>query len=214
MNRLTDEVIDHWDNNFDQTESYEYDLTGNRTSVGRLSEAATDPSTLVEADYDQITEYRYDANDRLFAELSDDQTTDNADTTTIYGYDHTQQTAKTVYTSLLDEATIDSLVDDGDDTGLDPTTELPFHDLMAQRLASSETDASATLAELTQHLVTEIRKQIALVGFWSNATKQDELRKFIKQDLDASNLFDFGDLDKLAADLVDLTKANQHKLSE
>ena len=34
-NRLTDEVLDHWDGAFDQTESFQYDLSGNRTQLER-----------------------------------------------------------------------------------------------------------------------------------------------------------------------------------
>ena len=105
VGRLTDEVLDHWDNQFDQTESFTYDLTGNRLALDR--DLGND-STI-----DESIEYRYDANDRLFAELSD---TAN-DTTAIYQYDHTQQLDKAVYTTLLDEAAVNSLADGGDDSG-------------------------------------------------------------------------------------------------
>ncbi len=108
LNRLTDEVIDHWDNAFDQTESYQYDLTGNRSLLQR--DNGNDGTV------DESIEYRYDANDRLFAELANDQTLADADTTTIYGYDHTLQTAKTVYTDLLDETTVNALAGGTDDT--------------------------------------------------------------------------------------------------
>ncbi|WP_236622194.1 RHS repeat-associated core domain-containing protein [Novipirellula maiorica] len=87
VGRLTDEVIDHWDNNFDQTESFTYDLTGNRIQLDR------DHGN---NGVDQVITYDYDANDRLFNEILDDLTATNADTTTTYGYDHTQQTSKTV----------------------------------------------------------------------------------------------------------------------
>ncbi|WP_221225038.1 putative Ig domain-containing protein [Aporhodopirellula rubra] len=102
LNRLTDEVIDHWDDAFDQTESFEYDLTGNRTS--KTLDKGNDGTV------DESVDYRYDANDRLFAELSNDLTATDADATTIYGYDHTQQTAKTVYADLLDDSTIEALI--------------------------------------------------------------------------------------------------------
>ncbi|WP_345325659.1 hypothetical protein, partial [Novipirellula rosea] len=104
MGRLTDEVIDHWDNNFDQTESYEYDLTGDRVALDR--DLGNNSSI------DESIEYRYDANDRLFAELSDA----SADTTTIYLYDQTQQTAKTAYTGLLDDTTVNALAAEGSDS--------------------------------------------------------------------------------------------------
>ena len=62
---------------------------------------------------------------------------------------------------------------------------------------------------LTRSLVADIRGQIAVVGFWENGTKQDELRKGVKRNLDDSNLFAYDDLDELAVDLVALAKANQ-----
>ena len=102
---------------------------------------------------------------------------------------------------------------DEDDTGLDPATELPFHSQMAEKLATSDHDASEQLVELTRHLVAKIRWIISVVGFWDNATKQDELRKAIKRTLDDSDLFTFSSLDGLASELVALAKANQHRLS-
>ncbi|GAA4443172.1 hypothetical protein GCM10023156_00020 [Novipirellula rosea] len=129
MGRLTDEVIDHWDDTFDQTESYEYDLTGNRLALDRDK---GNNSTI-----DESVEYRYDANDRLFAELFD--STD--DTTTIYDYDHTQQTAKIVYTSLLSEATIDALVDGGDDSAQQRVSSQSFTYNLQGRMNQAVIDA-------------------------------------------------------------------------
>jgi hypothetical protein len=57
-----------------------------------------------------------------------------------------------------------------------------------------------------------VRTQIAVVGFWENGTKQDELRKAVKRSLDDSNLFAYDDLDELAVDLVALAKANRERL--
>ena len=101
---------------------------------------------------------------------------------------------------------------DENHTGLDPATELPFHNLMAERIASSGPDTTDRLITRTSELVAEIRRMIGVVGFWDNATKQDDLRKSIKQSLDDSDLFDFDGLDELAVELVALAKANQHRL--
>jgi type I restriction enzyme R subunit len=98
------------------------------------------------------------------------------------------------------------------DTGLDPATELPFHGLMAERVASSDGAAADALTALTRSLVADVRSQIAVVGFWENGTKQDELRKTVKRSLDDSNLFAYDDLDELAVDLVALAKANRERL--
>jgi type I restriction enzyme R subunit len=101
---------------------------------------------------------------------------------------------------------------DEEQTGLDPNIELPFYGVMAERLASSDPDAAERLITVTQNLVADIRTHIAVVGFWHNATKQDALRRSVKVALDRSNLFEYGDLDSLAVNLVDLAKANQHRL--
>ena len=101
---------------------------------------------------------------------------------------------------------------DDDHTGLDPATELPFHSLMAERVASSKPDTTDRLVGFTGTLVAEIRRMINVVGFWDNATKQDDLRKAIKRSLDDSDLFNFDSLDELAVELVALAKANQHRL--
>ncbi|QDV45478.1 Putative deoxyribonuclease RhsC [Stieleria neptunia] len=87
VGRLTDEVIDHWDDTLDQTESFTYDLTGNRVSLER--DHGNDG-------VDQAITYNFDANDRLIDEVLDDLVDDNNDTTTTYTYDHTQNTSKTV----------------------------------------------------------------------------------------------------------------------
>jgi type I restriction enzyme R subunit len=98
------------------------------------------------------------------------------------------------------------------DTGLDPATELPFHGLMAERVASSDGAAADALTALTRSLVADVRSQMAVVGFWENSTKQDEMRKAVKRGLDISNLFAYDDLDELAVDLVALAKANRERL--
>ena len=98
-------------------------------------------------------------------------------------------------------------------TGLDPATELPFHDQMAEQVASSAPDSSGRLIALTRGLVARIRGIIGAVGFWDNAHKQDELRKEIKRTLDDSELFVYEALDELAVECVALAKANQHRLS-
>ena len=91
--RLTDEVIDHWDDGFDQSESFSYDLTGNRKQLDR--DKGNDGTI------DEVIMYAYDANDRLLDEVLD-SIVDADDTTTTYAYDQTQQTSKTV-TSTTDQ---------------------------------------------------------------------------------------------------------------
>jgi type I restriction enzyme R subunit len=114
------------------------------------------------------------------------------------------------FQELIDEVNAGRV--DENHTGLDPTTELPFHNMMAEKVASSAPDATDELISLTSDLVTKIRRIIGAVGFWDNPTKQDDLRKTIKQTLDASDLFPYDSLDELAVELVALAKANQHRL--
>ena len=92
--RLSDEVLDHWDDGFDQTEIFNYDLTGNRMQLDR--DKGNDGTI------DEAITYTYDANDRLLDEVLD-SIVDTDDTTTTYAYDQTQQTSKAV------ERTIDQL---------------------------------------------------------------------------------------------------------
>ena len=54
---------------------------------------------------------------------------------------------------------------DEDETGLDPTTELPFHSQMVEKVASSALDTTERLVELTVELVAQIRRIIGVVGF-------------------------------------------------
>ena len=114
------------------------------------------------------------------------------------------------FQELIDE--VNAGRTDENRTGLDPATELPFHNMMAERAASSAPDAADELISLTSDLVTKVRRIIGAVGFWDNPTKQDDLRKTIKQTLDASDLFPYDSLDELAVELVALAKANQHRL--
>ena len=102
---------------------------------------------------------------------------------------------------------------DENNTGLDPVTELPFYGLMVEQVASSDADVGDRLVELTTALVAEIRRIASKAGFWSNAIRQDDLRKAVKGLLDYSDLFTYESLDELAVVIVAVAKANQHKLT-
>ncbi|MFN6164524.1 MAG: RHS repeat-associated core domain-containing protein, partial [Planctomycetota bacterium] len=87
--RLISEVLDSSDNSVDQTESYVYDLVGNR-----MRKEVNKPAT---AYVDQIFAYNYDANDRITSETLDNGVNGaGVDQTTTYGWTQMQQTSKTV----------------------------------------------------------------------------------------------------------------------
>jgi RHS repeat-associated protein len=71
LNRLTDEVFDHWDDTLDYVDQFEYDLVGNRLSARR--------DTAADGTIDRVMQYAYDANDRAtwqheFQRSADDPT--------------------------------------------------------------------------------------------------------------------------------------------
>ncbi len=96
LGRLTAEDFDFaYTGTFDANRSadYAFDLVGNRLTLkSDLDGDDTDDETIT---------YAYDDNDRLLREQKDDLTPTNADSTTFYGYDVTQQTSKTSYDGIL-----------------------------------------------------------------------------------------------------------------
>ena len=109
-----------------------------------------------------------------------------------------------------------------DDSGLDPVTEAPFYDLLRRELADEgktvSGPAEALLRELTVDLVTRIRAEISLVGFWHNAYAQGTLRAWMAVRLaepmiDGEDLFDFTRTTPVADRLVELAKANHARLA-
>ncbi len=72
--RLVEEIFDHYNDDFDQTSSWVYDVVGNR-----LQQTVNGVSTI----------YTYDVNDRLTLEISESKQTE-------YDYNRTQQTSKKI----------------------------------------------------------------------------------------------------------------------
>jgi type I restriction enzyme R subunit len=108
-----------------------------------------------------------------------------------------------------------------DDSGLDPVTEAPFYDLLKRELAEEDKAVSgaaeALLRELTVDLVTRIKAEIGLVGFWHNTYAQNTLRAWVairlaEPMIDGEDLFDFTRTNPLADRLVELAKANHARL--
>lgn len=99
-----------------------------------------------------------------------------------------------------------------DDTGLDAATERPFHGILAEEVPGADDAQAAELVTLTREIVAKVQRDVATVGFWSNAYRQDQLRRWIKLHLDATDLWSLPKCDELAAQLVELARANHHRL--
>jgi PIN domain nuclease of toxin-antitoxin system len=108
-----------------------------------------------------------------------------------------------------------------DDSGLNPVTEAPFYDLLRRELADEGRTLSAPgealLRDLTMDLVSHIRAEIGLVGFWHNTYAQNALRAWVATRLaepmiDGADLFDFTRTSPVASRLVELAKANHARL--
>jgi type I restriction enzyme R subunit len=103
-----------------------------------------------------------------------------------------------------------------DATGLDPHLHAPFYDVLKQERSKHPAPNSLTpaqLAALTVMLVEDvIRDEVNLVGFWKSATRQEALRGRIFVFIDDHEIIDFDHADAVADRLMELARANQHKL--
>ena len=108
-----------------------------------------------------------------------------------------------------------------DDSGLDPVTEAPFYDLLKRELVDEgktvSVPAEALLRDLTVDLVSHIKAEIGLVGFWHNSYAQNSLRAWVATQLaapliDGEDLFDFTRITPVADLVVELAKANHARL--
>ncbi|MCB9736464.1 MAG: type I restriction endonuclease subunit R [Deltaproteobacteria bacterium] len=115
--------------------------------------------------------------------------------------------------ALVKEATAGRQRDDA--TGLDPETQAPFYDVLKQAVAGDAALDDARrekLCALTVELVDHIRQEIGVVGFWAKAQAKSALRSAIFVTLDDAALVDFAALDALSDRLLELAKANHHRL--
>jgi type I restriction enzyme R subunit len=78
--------------------------------------------------------------------------------------------------------------------------------------------AEGLLRVLTVDVVSRIKAEIRLVGFWHNTYAQNTLRAWVATRLaepmiDGQDLFDFSRIDPVADRLVELAKANHARLA-
>ena len=104
-----------------------------------------------------------------------------------------------------------------DDTGLDPETQAPFFDLLQQELVGNEKVTGRKrdkLCALTVELVDHIRQEISIVGFWSRTQAGESLSSWIFMALDDADLLPFDKLLTVTDKLMELSKANHHRLAQ
>ena len=114
---------------------------------------------------------------------------------------------------LVDEAKEGRKKDDS--TGLDPQTQAPFFDVLQQEAVGDEKLLGAALdamCALTVEIVDHVRQEIGIVGFWTKPQARTRLRGWIFETLDDADVFKFDRLEPLADRLMELAKANHHRL--
>ncbi len=114
---------------------------------------------------------------------------------------------------LVDEAKEGRKKDDS--TGLDPETQAPFFDVLQQEAVGDEKLLGAALdamCALTVEIVDHVRQEIGIVGFWTKPQARTRLRGWIFETLDDADVFKFDRLEPLADRLMELAKANHHRL--
>jgi RHS repeat-associated protein len=177
--RLIYEKFDHYNDDFDQTLLWEYDLVSNRTTQ-KLDKGN-------DGTIDEVTKYTYDQNDRLLKEQHDAQNDGNFEKTTTYGYDHTQQTSKTVVVDgvklnetiyeynlqgRMSVVTITTFADDGTPTKIERTVyEYDEDGIRTSALHEIDVDGDGTFdtAKLTEYL----NDSLNITGY-SQVLKQTE----------------------------------------
>jgi type I restriction enzyme R subunit len=68
------------------------------------------------------------------------------------------------------------------------------------------------LRDLTVELVAHIRQEIGIVEFWQKVSAVQQLRTYVFEKLDDTDLFPFEELDHAADVIMDLANHNRGKL--
>lgn len=100
------------------------------------------------------------------------------------------------------------------DTGL-TSVEAAFFDLLKQEIEQDRKlpeRERVQLVQQTRDVVRMLREESKLVGFWKNATRQEELRGQVFTFLTDLELVEFERADEVADAIMELAKANQSKL--
>jgi len=105
-----------------------------------------------------------------------------------------------------------------DNIGIDPERHAPFYDVLEQereREAPVMAGDVGWLADLAVQLVERvIRPAIGIVDFWKSTSRQEDLRGQVFRFLDENEIVDFERADAVADRLMELAKANHHRLTK
>ena len=99
--------------------------------------------------------------------------------------------------------------------GLDPQTQAPFLALLKEEREKEAPVSGSDLAwlvGLTVQLVDHLKAETSVVGFWSNPHAREVLRGQLFTFLDDYEIVSFDRADAVADRLMELAKANEHKL--
>jgi type I restriction enzyme R subunit len=108
---------------------------------------------------------------------------------------------------------IDEAVSDGTDTGDELNfVERRFFGLLEEEFPGplDEEGDHEQLVAIAVDVVEHIRLETRKVGFWTNTTAQEDLRKWLVVHLDGQGLFSLAQCRKVADRLISLARANQH----
>ncbi len=100
-----------------------------------------------------------------------------------------------------------------DETGLDPKTHLPFFSLLKEEIPEGDQNLQS-LAKATVEIVEQIRTCINRIHFWQNPVAQEELKRWIVQYLDDTDLIPFTQQEKIADKLVQLARHRRDTLQQ
>ncbi len=99
--------------------------------------------------------------------------------------------------------------------GLDPQTQAPFFDVLKKEAYGDEKIEGKKLNQLcatTVEMVDHIKQEAAIEDFWKKAQAQKALSSWVFQALDDADLVEFDKLEAVVDRLMELAKANHHKL--
>jgi type I restriction enzyme R subunit len=100
-----------------------------------------------------------------------------------------------------------------DESGLDPRTQVPFLNLLAEAVGATDTTARLALVQPTVAVVDLLRREIRLVDFWRQPQAQERLRRRLVNWLDHQTEVAFERQEAVADQLVELARHHHERLT-